>query len=59
MLSLVDYIVKSFEKSNIGCGIFLDINKAFDRMDQSIHLGRLSKYGIRAIELYWFISYFP
>ena len=56
-LSLVDYIINSFENNNIGCGIFLDISKAFDTMDHSILLGILGKYGIRGIALKWFNSY--
>ena len=54
MRALVDYIVKAFENNNIGCGIFLDISKAFDTIHRSILLGTLSKYGIRIIALNWF-----
>ena len=57
ILSLVEYKINSFENHEISRLIFLDISKAFETMDHSILIGRLSKYGIRGIVLKWLQSY--
>ena len=39
------------------CGVFIDLKKAFDKVDHTILLCKLSKYGIRRIINDWFASY--
>ena len=46
ILSLVDYLIISFEDNKLTCGIFLYISKAFDTIDHNILLSKLCKYGI-------------
>ena len=57
ILSLVDYLINSFEDNKLTCGIFLDISKAFDTIDHNILLSKLYKYGIRGNTLNWFMNY--
>ena len=39
------------------CGVFVDLQKAFDTVDHNILLHRLSHYGIRDIANCWFSLY--
>ena len=57
ILSLVDYLINSFEDNKSTCGIFQDISKAFDTIDHNSLLSKLYKYDIRGNTLNWFISY--
>ena len=56
ILSLVNYLINSFENNKLTCGIFLDISKAFETID-NILLSKLYKYGIRGNMLNWFMNY--
>ena len=39
------------------CNVFIDLKKAFHKVDHTILLCKLSKYGIRGIINDWFVSY--
>ena len=41
LLSLVDYLINSFEDNKLTCGIFLDISKAFNTIGHNILLSKL------------------
>ena len=47
----------TLDNKNYGCGIFLDLQKAFDTVNHNILLSILECYGIRGNALRWFGSY--
>ena len=57
ILDLTFKISEAQKKNQNCCAIFLDLAKAFDTVDHSILLGKLSKLGIRGPMLEWFRSY--
>lgn len=54
---LLDNIRKSVDKGNIVGAIFVDFTKAFDSLSHAQLISKLKSYGIRDIELTWFIDY--
>ena len=56
-LLIADKIQQAIEAGQYSSGIFLDFSKAFDTVNHSILLAKLSHYGIRGIAKDWFMSY--
>ena len=57
LLHLTNYVTKAINEGKFCIGIFLDLRKAFDVVDHSILLKKLSYLGICETELSWFTSY--
>ena len=54
---LVDQLYKAFEKNGYTLGVFIDLSKAFDTVDNSILLRKLELYGITNRNYAWIKSY--
>ena len=57
LISLLKTIKKSLDDNEIVCGIFIDLQKAFDTVNHEILLEKLNHYGIRSKENNWFRSF--
>ena len=58
LINLTENIRQALGEGYIGCGIFLDLQKAFGTVDHEIILAKLNHYGIRGVSNDWFRSYF-
>jgi len=57
LIHLTNYITKAINEGKFCIGVFLDLRKAFDVVDHSILLKKLSYLGISNTEHDWFTSY--
>ena len=56
-LPLVDQVYESFESYEHKIGVFIDLSKAFDTVDNNILVKKLEIYGISGTHLQWFRNY--
>ena len=54
---MTEHIRESIDNGKYGCGVFIDLKKAFDTVNHEILLSKLEHYGIRNNILDWFGSY--
>ena len=57
LMEITEHIKESIDKGKFGCGIYIDLRKAFDTVNQSILLKKMEHYGVRGVLLEWFKSY--
>ena len=57
LVSLTETVKNTLDNKRFGCGIFIDLQKAFDTVNHKILLSKLEHYGVRGCALEWFRSY--
>ena len=57
LINITENIRKAFDKGNISCGVFVDLQKALDTVDHQILLAKLNHYKILGVSSDWFKSY--
>ena len=57
LIIITENIRKVFDDGNTGCGVLVDLQKAFDTVDHQILLAKLNHYGIHGVSNDWFKSY--
>ena len=57
LMEITEKIKESIDSGKFGCGIFIDLRKAFDTVNHDILLNKLEHYGVSGVLLQWFRSY--
>ena len=57
LINITECIRKSLDKGEFDCGVFDDLQKAFDTGDHSILISKFNHYRIRGKANDWFRSY--
>ena len=57
LINIVERIRKGLDNGEFACGVFVDLQKAFDTVDHDILLAKLDHYGIRGTAYQWLKSY--
>ena len=57
LIQITESIRNSTDNNEFGCGIFIDLKKAFDTVNHFIILSKLNHYGTRGKAYDWFHSY--
>ena len=57
LMKLTEDIRQALDSGKFSCGIFIDLQKAFDTVDHKILLAKLENYGVRGTANQWFKSY--
>ena len=57
LIDITETIRQAIDNKNFACGIFVDLQKAFDTVNHDILIAKLDHYGIRGTANDWFESY--
>ena len=57
LIEITEKIRETLDKKQFACGIFIDLQKAFDVVNHNILLNKLNYYGVRGISNMWFETF--
>ena len=57
LIEITENIRKALDKGRVACGVFVDLQKAFDTVNHEILVEKLSHYGITGTAQNWFKTY--
>ena len=57
LIEITEKVRKALDNDEYACGIFVDLQKAFDTVNHKILIKKLDHYGIRGTANNWFASY--
>ena len=57
LIDITENIRQALDNKKFACGVFVDLQKAFDTVNHEILISKLEHYGIRGIANNWFASY--
>ena len=57
LISLTEMIWSALDNDQFACGVFVDLQKAFDTVDHKILPSKMNHYGIKGFPYKWFKSY--
>ena len=57
LLSITQQIKSNFKQQKFSCGVFVDLEKAFDTVNHKILIDKLRHYGIQGTSFCWLSSY--
>ena len=57
LINITENIRKTLYDENIGCRVFVELQKTFDTVDHQILLAELNHYGIHGVSIDWFKFY--
>ena len=57
LMSITEQIKSNFRKNSFSCGVFVDLEKAFDTVNHQILISKLKHYGLKDPAISWFSSY--
>ena len=57
LTSLTELIRRALDEDKFACGVFIDLQKAFDIVDHNILLSKLYHCGVKGTPHQWFKSY--
>ena len=55
LIDIVECVRKCLDNGEFACGVFVDLQKAFDTVDHNILLSKLDHYDVRGCCMQWLV----